>query len=163
MAKGVTTQRYDLGEDRIRRTIAEMKKTPGGPHVQVGFLDASKQHDEATKTAGKPVTVVEVALANEFGTDRAPERPFMRTSAKELAPKMRELGAKLLAAVIAGRMTVDQALDRLGLTAQTAIKKTIDDWEIPPNAPATIAKKGANNPLVDTGQMRNSVQYVKIK
>lgn len=163
MAKGVTTQRYDLGEDRIRRTIAEMKKTPGGPHVQVGFLDASKLHDQASETTGKPVTVVEVALANEFGTDTIPERPFMRTSAKELAPRMKALGAQLIAAVIAGRMTVDQALDRLGLTAQTAIKKTIDDWKIPPNSPSTIARKGADNPLVDTGQMRNSVQYVKVK
>lgn len=158
MGKGVTTTKTDMGEGRIRNLVAELGDTPGGAHVEVGFLDASKVHD-----GGGGQTIVEIALANEFGTDRIPERAFMRTSAKELTPRARELAAKLLAAAIAGTITIDQALDRLGLFIQTGIKRTIDDWEIPPNAPSTIARKGANNPLVDTGQMRNSVQYVKVR
>lgn len=188
MARGsATTKEIDRGETKVRQAIAELSKTPGGPHVKVGILASSGAHkDEDGGTSG--VSVVDVAVWNEFGTDKAPERPFMRTAAKELTPIMAELGGKALSMLILGKVTLDKALDLLGLKAQAVIKRTITNWETPPNAPATILKKarktgrekiaaaGAkgkaaeaaalaayNNPLQDTNQMLNSVQYEKVK
>src|SRR5690606_16993462 len=140
--------------------IQEMKLSAGGPHVKVGFLEGGagdKPHEESDD-----LTVAQVAVVNEFGLGNAPERPFMRTTAKALLPKMARLSSKLLSAVIAGKGTIDQALDVMGLTAQKDLKKAIVDWKEPPNAPATIRAKGANNPLIDTSQMVNSVQYEKV-
>ncbi len=171
----------DLGEARIRASIEELKRA-NGPHVKAGILEEAGAHD-----GGDGLTVADVAVFNEFGTNRIPERAFMRTSAAELMPRM-VLGARLLSAYIAGTTTLDEALDKLGMVAVAAIKRTIRDWTTPPNAPSTIRAKaratgrakidraaakgeeaGAealaayDNPLEDTGQLRNSVDYVKVK
>ncbi len=180
----------DLGEARIKRQIEELKRTPEGPHVNVGVLEEAGKAD-----GGDGLTVADVAVFNEFGTRTIPERAFMRTTAEALMPKMAALGSSLLSAYIAGKVTIDQALDRMGLTMQAAIKRTIRDWETPPNAPSTILAKARatgrakiesqakrlrkagensdaakaaalsqfNNPLVDTGQLLNSIDYVKVK
>ena len=39
------------------------------------------------------------------------------------------------------------------------MKSVIDEWTTPPNSAATIQRKGKDDPLVDTGKMRDSVEY----
>lgn len=177
----VKTTSVDHGEKALRLRIAELAKSPEGSHVDVGILEQSGEHK-----GGQGVSVVDVAVWAEFGTRTEPERAFMRTAAAELMPIMTELGAKMLEAYLTGKVTLDQALDRLGLKAQSVIKLTIRDFKDPPNAVSTILAKARkegrakikdanakgqglealdayNNPLVDTGQLMNSVQYVKVK
>ena len=53
-------------------------------------------------------------------------------------------------------------LELAGLTGQNAVKAWFDDprngWAA--NAPATIKAKGSDHPLIDKGEMRNSITYV---
>lgn len=54
-------------------------------------------------------------------------------------------------------------LEALGLLAQSAVKNNITSGGDPafaPNAPATIARKGSDRPLVDTGALLASITYV---
>lgn len=183
-----TTVDKDMGEARVRKLIGEMKRQSEGPHVNVGVLASSGPHKDA---AGKPsgATVVQVAVWNEFGTGTIPERPAIRTGSKVIADAMAALGAALLGRLIDGTITLDRALDLLGLKAQAGLRKSIRDWTDPPNAPSTIMAKAReagrqkisaakakggpaaaalalaayNNPLEDTGQYRNSIQYEKVK
>lgn len=182
MAKGTAkTVSKDLGESRVRAAIAELKRTPEGPHVKAGVLEAAGAHKD-----GEGLTVADVAVFNEFGTATIPERGFMRAAAAELVPVIGDMGPKLLSKFIEGTITLDAALDRIGLKAVSVIKRTIRDWTDPPNAPSTIRAKARksgrlkidaaagkgqeaealaafNNPLEDTGQLRNSIDYVKVK
>jgi hypothetical protein len=181
MAGTAKTTEIDRGEKEIRRRIAELAKTPGGPYVKAGILADAGAHKDADG-----LTVAEIAIFNEFGTPTIPERGFMRAAAVELTPIMKALGARMLSAYISGKLTLDQALDTMGLKAVAVIKRTIRDWEDPPNAPSTIRAKARktgraklakakskggeaellsqyNNPLEDTGQLRNSVQHEKVK
>lgn len=179
------TVERDLGEKNIRKIVKRMQAVPNGPHVKVGILDDAGMHDESTG-----VTVAQIALWNEFGTDGPypiPERPFLRTSAEELRPIMARFSEFLLNAVISEKITLDNALDRLGNLAKSHIQKKIRDWKNPPNSYATIIRKARkagrkrifsafnksdadgmamlaqyNNPLVDTGQMVNSITYQKV-
>ena len=48
--------------------------------------------------------------------------------------------------------------EALGRQAERMLKRTIDEWAVPPNAPSTIERKGKNDPLVDTGQMRDNIK-----
>jgi len=41
---------------------------------------------------------------------------------------------------------------------KSLIVEAIDDGMPPPNAPATIAKKGFDHPLIETGEMRDSIE-----
>ena len=49
--------------------------------------------------------------------------------------------------------------DMIGAKAAAIMKRTIRDFDDPPNAPATIKKKKSSNPLVDTGLLMQSVTW----
>lgn len=54
---------------------------------------------------------------------------------------------------------MEQAADMIGAKAAAVMKNTIRDFDNPPNAPSTIARKKSDNPLVDTGLMMQSVTW----
>ncbi|EOX4654200.1 hypothetical protein ACEV6X_25855, partial [Escherichia coli] len=47
----------------------------------------------------------------------------------------------------------------LGTTIVNDIKESIRAFESPPLSPITIARKGFDKPLIDTGDMQKSVSY----
>lgn len=89
-----------------------------------------------------------------------PSRPFIRTAFRENKAKyqrMMENGVKL---ILEGKKTTKELLEAVGMECQADIQESIRNWSKPPNAPATIArKKNTNNPLIDTGVMRQKVTY----
>jgi hypothetical protein len=60
-------------------------------------------------------------------------------------------------------ITEDDALGFLGEVAKADMQQTITDFSVPPNAPATELKKGANNPLIDQGILRSSIQWLILR
>lgn len=54
---------------------------------------------------------------------------------------------------------VDKIMDRMCIKIQSYARKIIydNDGRLVPNAPSTIAKKGDNHPLFDTGQLARSI------
>jgi hypothetical protein len=48
---------------------------------------------------------------------------------------------------------------KLGVRAQVDIQSEIETLASPPNSPVTIAIKGSNNPLMDSGAMRAAVGW----
>lgn len=85
-----------------------------------------------------------------------PARPFFRTM---IAEKSGGWGPGLAHNLVNVSYDVSDALGKLGKEMSGQLKDSIRDWETPPNAPSTIAKKGRNKPLIDTGHMLNSVSY----
>ncbi|QGH75045.1 hypothetical protein RostovM3_00035 [Vibrio phage Rostov M3] len=47
----------------------------------------------------------------------------------------------------------------MGVVAVAGVQNYIDELRSPANAPSTVERKGADNPLVDTGEMKQSVTY----
>jgi len=47
----------------------------------------------------------------------------------------------------------------MGQKATSIMKNTITEWTEPPNAPSTVASKGYNDPLHDSGTMTRAVTY----
>lgn len=52
---------------------------------------------------------------------------------------------------------------RVGVEAEGAVRQYITDLDSPPNAPATIRKKGSSSPLIDSGNMRQSVTSTVVR
>jgi hypothetical protein len=48
----------------------------------------------------------------------------------------------------------------MGQLAEGHVKQEITDLRTPPNAESTIRAKGSDNPLIDTGALRQSIRYV---
>jgi hypothetical protein len=112
------------------------------------------------KIKKKGPTVAEVAAWNEFGTEHAPPRPFLRQSIDNNRANINAMGNAQLVKICRGEQTAQGALSALGAMQVGLVQKTIRDGDFEPNAPATIKRKGSDKPLIDTGRMRQSVHYV---
>lgn len=114
---------------------------------------------QASAANGPPLTVLEVAIMNEFGTDTIPERSFIRAWVDLEGDEARKWMRALIKQVIRGAITKEVALERFGQKVQGSIQARIADGIPPPNAPATVERKGSSTPLIDTGQLRSSITY----
>ena len=88
-----------------------------------------------------------------------PERSFLRNGHDENVDRVIRQTERAIGQVIAGKMTVDDLLDLYGQQMATAIKKYARDLNDPANHPYTEEQKGSSNPLVDTGQMIESITW----
>ena len=133
-----------------RRYFRELQKMTN-MEVQVGFQGDEKYEDGTT--------IAEVAAYNEFGSSDTPERPFMRQSFENHES---ELQAACDAAnrLVSSGGSADQALQQIGVVAKGLVQDEIVNGGFAPNAESTIKKKGSEQPLIDTGTMRQAVNFV---
>ncbi|MYE83318.1 MAG: hypothetical protein F4X36_16065 [Gammaproteobacteria bacterium] len=141
------------GGRRTDKYIADALKRArsGARSVAVGFFETARYPD-GTKAAF-------VAAVNEFGTNdgRIPERPFLRQSIEEAKDELAPLVEQL---TDPETLRIDDRLpDAVGTAMTNIIQRRITALTDPPNAPATVARKGSSNPLIDTGFLRRSVTH----
>ena len=143
----------DLGWKRIQREIKAAKNAS----VRVGVLADAGTSDDG-------VDLVDIAVFNEFGTKRAPPRPFIRGAFDEKQRDLTRLKARLWNQVLAGRLDTRRALGLLGQTHEDQVKVYMTELRTPANAASTIAAKTragrrGDNPLIDTGRLRASIRW----
>jgi hypothetical protein len=106
--------------------------------------------------------VARVAVWNEFGTTNGiPARPFFRNAIDGNREKIFDMAARFANLAMIGKSTVAEAFERLGLFMQSTIRSSIRNGSWQANSPKTEKKKGSTKPLIDTGQMINSVTFIK--
>ncbi len=93
----------------------------------------------------------------------SPPRPVLEPALKAHKDAIGEKFKKIyLATAKADAAGVESAITGAGLFAQNVCRDWFTDprngWA--PNSPATIARKGSENPLIDTGAMRKAITYV---
>jgi hypothetical protein len=88
-----------------------------------------------------------------------PERSFIRSTIDEHAEQYHELVKKLAGMVIDGKMMTRQALGLLGARVVADIKRRIQRGIDPPLKQATIDRKHSSKPLIDKGQLLNSITH----
>lgn len=111
-------------------------------------------------------TVADIALYNEFGTERngkpaIPARPFFSQAFDKNREELDKLISELYSKIIGLRLGVSQGLDLVGVFMVGKIRNEINQLREPPNDPKTIKRKRSSNPLVDTGHMKNSTTFEK--
>jgi hypothetical protein len=132
--------------------------------LEVGVTQESggDAYVDPDKTASSALTVLDLANFAEFGSTRAPARPFCRGWADENRKTVPGLIKEELLRVVAGEQTAEEAYARVGDVCQTSMALRIgerghDSYEA--NNPYTIQKKGSNVPLIDTGQLLSAITY----
>ena len=156
MARRVVVDR-DFGFDKTIKQLVDIKKKEVVIGFQESALTTSQTKGDRTQKAG--VSVAEYAAYNEFGTEKIPQRSFMRTAYDENIRSIETLINIQYGRVVDGSTTIDKALSLVGQAMQAYIQKKIRSITYPPNSPATIKIKGSSKPLIDFGQMVNSVTY----
>lgn len=124
--------------------------------------------EKGTRSESGSINNAALAYIHDNGAPEAgiPPRPFMRPGIEakkdEIAKRLRETAE----AALDGRPEiVDRKLNAVGLIGQAAIRAKINEGPPPPLAAPTIAARQSRGrtgtkPLIDTGQLRNAINYV---
>lgn len=138
------------------RKFEELRKrlSAGKHQVNVGFPGGQDHKDS-------DLSVAQIAAIHEFGAPSVgiPERPFLRTSIDKNRPRYKALNRQTLAGVVRGAGTVEQALGLLGEAAKADVQKEIASGAFAPLKASTIRRKKSSKPLIDSGQLRQSVAW----
>ena len=139
------------GGAKLEEYLKEMARKVSNPGtLRVGFLEG------ATYPDGTPVPLV--AAVQEFGSpaNGIPSRPYFRTM---IADKSLGWGDAIGSTLQATEYDAGKALALMGEGISGQLKESIIDFEGAPLSPATVAAKGNEKQLVDTGHMLNSVAW----
>ena len=114
----------------------------------------------------------DVLARNHYGTETIPPRPVLRIAAENIlsSPEMKKHMKAYFKNVIEytrrGRLNdlkdvETKMLTALGQQVAAEAKRIIDrnSGELQHNAPATVAKKGFDKPLFETGEMKKKISY----
>ena len=138
----------DLGFNRIMRDLQKLD----GMEVVAGMLRDSGK-------ASNGASYVDIATWKEYGTRRIPSSPFIRISADTNRQAWAKIAQQCVNDVIDGDSPTEAA-QVVGHRMVEDIRKVFGDTsKLKANAPSTIKKKGRNEPLVDSGEMRRRVNF----
>lgn len=139
--------------------------------VAIGFpgtsVRSTRKHPGGNENyPGTPLTMVEVALRNEFGTAPGVKpgviaRPFVKTAMQRHGKDLMDKMVQQHAMIAKGEQSTTRALSGMGRMGVRAIQGTITDaksWAAP-NPDHVQAKKRSTSPLIDTGAMRQAVTH----
>lgn len=137
--------------NKLKKALKELERSlTASRRVKVGFLKG------ATYPDGQPVA--QVAAWNEWGDPARgrPPRPFFRNMVQSESPKW---GKRLALCLQRTGYDVDKALGMMGEDISGALRESIATFTSPELAPSTIARKGFDKPLVNTGHMMRSISW----
>lgn len=127
-----------------------MRRLSTASTVEVGFLEKASYPD------GTSVPLV--AAINEYGAPSRgqPPRPFFRRMIAQKSPEWPNATARLLET---NDFDARRTLEQVGAAIKGQLQQSIVDLVDPPLAPATVARKGFDKPLINTSNMLKSVDY----
>lgn len=136
---------------RFMKALREL----GSLEVRVGYQHGKEQEDDGTD-------ICDIAMFNELGTVNIPSRPFLRDSVDKHIPAINHMLAEQEKVLLSGG-TAKEILNTVGLFQKDLIQTEIEQGDFIANAPETIRRKGSEKPLIDTGRLKNSVNYQIVK
>lgn len=147
-------QDKDKGWDRILKSMKEADKV----FVKVGILSSAGNHDG--------IEMATLGTIHEYGAPSVgiPSRPFMRQTFERIKEKIVKFNKKEVGLIFEGKSDAVRSLKKLGVFCQTEIKREFTIGKFQPLKASTIraktvgGKKGTT-PLIDTGRLRNSINY----
>lgn len=147
-----------LGMEKIKKDMEKLLKMS----VYVGVTE------EKSPREGEAISNAQLAYVHTNGSElqKIPARPFLEPTIKANTEKigkyMKEAGQLIASGDIEGGKL---KLEDIGLQMATKTKDYFTDpnngWA--PNSLETIARKGSDKPLIDTGSLRTSISSVVVE
>ena len=120
-------------------------------------------HEDAGRYPQADLSVVEVGLWNEFGTENIPERSWLRAAISDNISEIKMLRVLAIKKMMTGEMNLQSALEMVGFRIQLMVQNKIKSNVPPENAPSTVAaklRKGiAPNTLIESGLLLRSLTF----
>ena len=166
MAGGISisVKEIDRGWKAIRGRIERLGDMGHVTRVGVQGAPAAANHQ------GTSLTVAQIANIHEFGkvihqprmkrVIVIPERSFIRRTVDLYQEAIARREVLLAQGVVLGKFELRQGLELFGMYVVVLIQQRMANGIDPPNKPSTIARKGSSKPLIDRGQLRQSITHI---
>lgn len=159
----VTVKVIDHGWEDIRHRILSLGINGATVKVGVQGTEAAANHQHSH------MTVAQIAQVHEFGkvihqpkmrrTIVIPERSFLRRTVEIFEDAILRRESLLALGYIHGKFALRTGLELFGMYVVGLVQQRIADGIPPENAPSTKARKKSSKPLIDTGQLRQSITH----
>lgn len=118
--------------------------------------------EKGEREGNEEITNAELMFIHSKGSPvmNIPKRPTIEPTIEENKAKINEKIKKVIKDILEGKSDGKDDLEKLGLWLVNKVRAKFGSDELIPLKPATIKSKGSDRPLIDTGQLRNSVTYV---
>jgi hypothetical protein len=152
----------ETAQDRERINVGEARSawntaTAAGASIR----EARKSALTKKRTVHSSLSLAALGAIHEFGTSRIPPRPFLATGVAVGRDRIREVSKAALLGIVRGKRSIAEGLAFVGMAAVASIQKVIaDGGYFIALSQQTIDQKGSSKPLIDTGQLRQSITYV---
>lgn len=118
--------------------------------------------DGATRSDGKAMG--DILRWNHYGTETIPPRPVLRNAAEKIIPQNKKRIEAYLMNLVRNPREAKRLetvlLQSLGAQCVREARDEIDTSErLQHNAPRTVAKKGFDKPLEETGELKKALAY----
>lgn len=158
---GVTVTKDRLAD--VLKSIHDLVKK----EVLIGIPESEDARNQR-EADGSPLGNAAIGYIQETGspTNNLPARPFLVPGVEAaLKPATAKLKAGAAKALDGQSDAGDKAMHAAGLIAQNAVRAKINSGVPPALAESTLANRRrrgrtGTTPLIDTGQLRNSITYV---
>lgn len=137
----------------LEKFIKKLQKTRS-ESVSTGYYGSQGNHSEYE------MSYVELMQIHEYGQQGIPPRPVQMHTRHYMQDTYRQGWSLEIKKYISGKQSLDGSLHAIGIEA-TGYAKGLFGKSPPltPNAQSTITEKGFNEPLVDTGELRDKWAY----
>lgn len=158
----VSISEVDRGYKEARRKFAALNVKP---YVKVGVQgkEAEERKEAQTPTGimstSLNMTVIDIATIHEFGASNVPQRSFLRDTIDANRRKYMSIAMILSGEIVDGKRDPVAALNLLGEKIKSDVVARITAGIPPALSEETIERKGSDVPLIDTGQLRQSISY----
>ena len=141
----------------VKLKIREKKKTKN----LTLLLAMNKQRIEVgtvTDYAIRNFSAFGLSHVLESGSSRGvPGWNYNEKALEDFRGRGRTLFLKGVNGIVKGGWSISAMTNQIGIEAATRYKAKIESIKSPPNAPSTIARKGFNNPMIETGRFKANI------
>lgn len=142
------------GINDLKNELNKIVNSLDAPMVTVGI------HEDATDPPEGEINMATLGAIQEFGNDHIPERPWLQPGFDSGLREYEEIMADGIDEAITEGVDIKESLNQVGVLAIGKVQEYMTNLKTPPNTPQTIKRKrGGDNPLIDDGHMRGSVNY----
>lgn len=140
----------EVKEDLLSEYLSKLIQMDGTV-VSYGYYS-----EDTHKPSGQPMGTIAYWL--EEGTKHIPSRPFMYQSFSEHQMQSRGF-KKAVKDYLYNNKGWELSFSAVGKEGKRLVKEIIEQGDFQPNSPVTVAIKGSDSPLIDTGYLKNNAKY----
>lgn len=129
--------------------------------LKTGIPKESTRKDEENKGDFSKY-IANIAFVLNYGSysGNISPRPFGSTTIPRYWPKIKEIIKREIFLVLSGKQSAKKAYNRIGIMTKSYMQHNLRFGGWKANEPITIKMKGSSQPLIDKGQLRQSITYV---